>query len=191
MDFFDIQGIVQKQFIPPGQPVNGSFYCEVLKQLREDIQHKHPDTCKNNWFLRHDNAHAHFTCSTIHDLQKHCSDSPSHSTDFTPWDHFLFPQMKLRLKRCRFDTQNYKSLSTDILELPRTHEVGSTLGSLYTCPRGLLWRRRWKLGVMVRSFFLMVKFLEVLCISCDRVVCSAMVWKEIKLSFWYLEISWA
>jgi hypothetical protein len=25
--------------------------------------------------------------------------------------------------------------------------MGNTLGSLYTCPRGLLRRRRWKLGV--------------------------------------------
>jgi hypothetical protein len=42
------------------------------------------------------------------------------------------------------------------------HEImGNTLGSLYTCPRGLLRRRRWKLGVTVRNFFL-VKFPEFL-----------------------------
>jgi hypothetical protein len=39
--------------------------------------------------------------------------------------------------------------------------TGNTLGSLYTCPRGLLRRRRWKLGVRVRNF-LMVKFRDVL-----------------------------
>jgi hypothetical protein len=37
----------------------------------------------------------------------------------------------------------------------------NTLGSLCTCPRGLLWRRRWKLGDTIRSIF-MVKFPEVL-----------------------------
>jgi hypothetical protein len=57
---FDIQGIVHKEFIPPGQTVNGKFYCEVLKQLREGIWHKRPDKWKkNNWFLHHDNAPAH------------------------------------------------------------------------------------------------------------------------------------
>jgi hypothetical protein len=30
--FFDIQGIVHKEFVPPGQTVNGKFYCEVLKR---------------------------------------------------------------------------------------------------------------------------------------------------------------
>jgi hypothetical protein len=36
-----------------------------------------------------------------------------------------------------------------------------TLRSLYTCPRGLLRRTRWKLGVRVINFF-MVKFPELL-----------------------------
>ena len=58
--FFDIQGIVHKEFVPPGQTINGKFYCEILKWLREGIQHKHPDKWKkNNWFLHHDNAPAH------------------------------------------------------------------------------------------------------------------------------------
>jgi hypothetical protein len=51
---------------------------------------------------------------------------------------------------------------THIWELPVMQEVmGNTLGSLYTCPRGLLRRRRWKLEVTVRNSF-MVKFPEYL-----------------------------
>jgi len=58
--FFDIQGIVQKQFIPPGQTVNGKFYCEVLKQLKEGNRRKRPRKWKkHNWFLHHDDAPAH------------------------------------------------------------------------------------------------------------------------------------
>jgi histone-lysine N-methyltransferase SETMAR len=57
---FNIQGIIDKEFIPPGQTVNGKLYCEVLKQLREGIWRKRPDRWKNNnWFRRHDNAAAH------------------------------------------------------------------------------------------------------------------------------------
>jgi len=56
----DIQGIVHKEFVRPGQTVNGKFYCEVLKRLREGIRRKHPDKWKKNiWFLHHDNAPVH------------------------------------------------------------------------------------------------------------------------------------
>jgi hypothetical protein len=58
--FFDIKGIVHKEFLPPGQTVNGKFYCEVLKRLRDSIRRKRPDKWKNNnWFLHHDKAPAH------------------------------------------------------------------------------------------------------------------------------------
>ena len=58
--FFDIQGIVHKEFVAPGQTINGKFYCEVLKQLRKGIRHKCPNKWKkNNWFLHHDNAPTH------------------------------------------------------------------------------------------------------------------------------------
>jgi hypothetical protein len=47
---------------------------------------------------------------------------------------------------------NRKRLSTHIWELPGMHEImGNMLGSLYTCPRGLLRRREWKLGVTIRN----------------------------------------
>ena len=58
--FSNIQGIDHKEFVPLGQTVNGEFYCEVLKRLREGIRRKRPDKRKNNnWFLHHDNAPAH------------------------------------------------------------------------------------------------------------------------------------
>jgi histone-lysine N-methyltransferase SETMAR len=58
--FFDFQGIVHREFVPPGQTVSGKFYSEVLKRLREGIRHKRPDKWKNNnWFLHHDNVPAH------------------------------------------------------------------------------------------------------------------------------------
>jgi len=41
--FFDIQGIVHKEFVLPRQTVNGKFYCVVLKQVREGIRRKRPD----------------------------------------------------------------------------------------------------------------------------------------------------
>ena len=58
--FLDIRGIVHKEFVPPGQTVNGKFYCEVLRQLRENVKQKRPEMWKNgNWLLHHGNAAAH------------------------------------------------------------------------------------------------------------------------------------
>jgi len=108
--FFDIHGIVHKEFVPPGRTVNGKFYCEVLKGLREGIRCKRPDKWnKNNWFLHHDNAPAHTSLVVRQFLtsKKHYSDSPHpnpYSPDHAPCDFFLIPKKKLRLKERHFDT---------------------------------------------------------------------------------------
>ena len=60
--FANIQGVVCKEFVPPGQTMNDKLYCEVLKRLREGIRRKRPDKWKkNNWFLHHDNAPTHIS----------------------------------------------------------------------------------------------------------------------------------
>ena len=57
---FDIEGIVHKEFVLPGQTVNGKFYCNVLRRFRENIRRKHPHKRHNNFWAMHcDNAVAH------------------------------------------------------------------------------------------------------------------------------------
>ena len=57
---FDNEGIVHKKFVPPGQTVNGKFYCGILRSLTENIWGKRPDKwCNNSWALNRDNAPAH------------------------------------------------------------------------------------------------------------------------------------
>jgi hypothetical protein len=58
--FSDIRGILHRQCVPTGQTVNWKFYCEVLRQLRENVNRERPEMWKNgNWLLHHDNAPAH------------------------------------------------------------------------------------------------------------------------------------
>ena len=54
--FFDIQGIVHKEFVPPGQTVNPSFYREVLERLRKRVARMRPGIART-WMLHHDNAY--------------------------------------------------------------------------------------------------------------------------------------
>jgi hypothetical protein len=41
--FFDIKGIVHKEFVLAGQTVNPTYYCDVLQRLRENVQRFSPE----------------------------------------------------------------------------------------------------------------------------------------------------
>jgi hypothetical protein len=43
--FFDVNGIVHKEFVPPGQTVNQYFYLDILKRLRDSVRRKRPELC--------------------------------------------------------------------------------------------------------------------------------------------------
>jgi hypothetical protein len=119
--FFYIKGIVHKEFLPPGQTVNGKFYCDILKRLRESIRCKRPDKWKNNnWFLHHDNAPAHTSLVRQFLVSKNTTVIP-HPLFARPrtCDFFLFPKMKLRLKGRRFDT--IEEIHAESQEVLNTH----------------------------------------------------------------------
>ena len=98
ISFFDQNGIVQKEFVPPGQTVNAAFYVEVLKRLQENVRRKRPDQWRNNtWLLHHDNAPAHAALLTRRFLtDNNMTVVPHHpcSPDLAPSDFFLFPKLK-------------------------------------------------------------------------------------------------
>ena len=104
--FLDIQVIVHKEFVPPGQTVNGKFHCEVLRQLRENVKHKRPEMWKNgNWLLHHGNAAAHTSLVVREFLTKKNMTTvphPAYSPDLAPCDFYVFLKMKLQLKGQRF-----------------------------------------------------------------------------------------
>jgi hypothetical protein len=43
VNFFDIKGIVQFEFIPQGQTANQAYYVEISKRLREAVCRKVPE----------------------------------------------------------------------------------------------------------------------------------------------------
>ena len=58
--FFDQEGIVHREFVPPGMTVNADFYCDVLRRLRENVRRKRPQKWQNqNLIIHHDDAPAH------------------------------------------------------------------------------------------------------------------------------------
>ena len=58
--FFDQEGIVHREFVPPGMMVNVDFCWDVLRRLRENVRRKRPQKWQNQkLIIHHDNAPAH------------------------------------------------------------------------------------------------------------------------------------
>jgi len=49
--FFDVRGIVHREFVPPGQIVNQKFYLEVLRRLRENVRRKRQELWRSGVIL--------------------------------------------------------------------------------------------------------------------------------------------
>ena len=81
---------------------------EVLRRLRENVRRKRPDQWQNNIrLLHHDNAPAHAALLTrrfLTDNNMTVVPHPSYSPDHAPSDFFLFSELKMKLKKRRFQT---------------------------------------------------------------------------------------
>ena len=67
--FFDSQGIVHKEYVPPEQTVNQTFYREVLQRLRKRVARVLPGIART-WMLHHDKPHATRQSPSINFWQK-------------------------------------------------------------------------------------------------------------------------
>lgn len=120
--FFDSQGIVHKEFVPPGQSVNQTFYREVLERLRKRVARVRPGIART-WMLHHDNAPCH-TAVSINEFLTEKSipvvPQPPYSPDLSPCDFFLFPRLKNHLKGRHFGTLDniQKSVTDELKGIP-------------------------------------------------------------------------
>jgi len=97
ISFFDIRGIVHKEFVPQGQTVTGVFYVEVLKRLCHRMSRVRPELAKNGWVLHHDNAPVHSSLKVQQFLTSRNITTllhPPYSPDLAPLDFWLFPKLK-------------------------------------------------------------------------------------------------
>ena len=119
--FFDSQGIVHKEFMPPGQTVNQT-YREVLERLRKRVARVRPDIART-WMLHHDNA----PCNTEVAINEFLAEKsipvvpqPSYLPDLNLCYCFLFPRLKNHLKGRHFGTFDniQKSVTDDLKGIP-------------------------------------------------------------------------
>jgi len=117
--FFDSQGIIHKEFVPPGQTVNQTFCREVLERLRKRVSRVRPGIVRT-WMLHYDNSPCH-TAASINEFLVEKSipvvPQPPYSPDLSPCDLFLFPRLKTHLKGRHLATlDNIQKSVTDELK---------------------------------------------------------------------------
>ena len=120
--FFDSQRIVHKEYVPPGQTVNQTFYWEVLVRLRKRVARVRPGIART-YMLHHDNAPCH-TAVSINEFLTVKSipvvPQPSCLLDLSPCDFFLFLRLKNHLKGRHFGTLDniQKSVTDELKGIP-------------------------------------------------------------------------
>ena len=112
---FLIESIVQKEFVPPGQAVNGKLCSEVLRRLRGNIRRKRPDRWRNkSWALHHYNARASrlvprasrlARCAAVFGFYEHDSHPPpSLLTGSHPVSFSFNPEDEIEAQGATFDS---------------------------------------------------------------------------------------
>ena len=138
ISFFDANGIVHKEFVPPGQTVYQQFYLEVLKRLCDCVWKKRPEMWSSgDWFLHHDNAPAHTALSVQQFLAKNnmtVIPHPPYSPDPAPCNFFLFPHTKCQMKGKCFDDVSKVEKKTEVLNNTSTEEFQKCFQQ---------WEKRW------------------------------------------------
>ena len=116
--FFYSKGIVHKEFVPPGQTANQTFYLQVLERLRNRVVRVRHEIV-NMWFLHHNNVPSHTSFTVREFLAQHnitMLPHPLYSPDLVPCDFFLFPKLKTHLKGHHFGTvENVQAAATRAL----------------------------------------------------------------------------
>jgi len=116
--FFNSKWIVHKEFVPPGQTVNQTFYLQVPERLRNRVVRVRRENA-NTWFLHHDNAPSHTSFAVREFLAQHNIPTlphPPYSPDLASCDFFLFPKLKTQLKGNHFwAVENIQAAATRAL----------------------------------------------------------------------------
>ncbi len=117
--FFDDQGVVHLEFLPPKMTVTSKVYVGILSRLQEAIRRKHPVLWeKNQYWILHDNAPAHMATPTIAamvEMSMHIVERPPYSPDLAPADFWFFPFLKGQIRGRIF--RNVPELQDALMEI--------------------------------------------------------------------------
>jgi histone-lysine N-methyltransferase SETMAR len=103
--FWDVRGVLYKEFLTEGSTVNSDRYCASLRSLKQHIRRTRSE--RNTFLLHHDNARPHCsaqTQDTMTSLKFTVVPHPPYSPDLATSDVWLFPKLKETLKGQNFSS---------------------------------------------------------------------------------------
>lgn len=107
--FWDAKGVVFVDYLEKGQTINGEYYSNLLRQLREAIKKKRPGKLTKGVLYHQDNAPPHksvVAMATVRDCGFELVPHPPYSPDLAPSDFHLFPNLKKQLAGKHFDSDD-------------------------------------------------------------------------------------
>jgi len=165
--FFESQGVLHKEFVPEGKTVNSEFYKGVMDRLLKRIQRIRPaEFCSRDFFLLHDNAPAHKAASVCQFLTpKNVTNFyyPPYSPDLSPPDYFLFPKLKIKLKRLHFaNVAEIQEAVTDELKKVQKEEFSAAFQKMYDRAKAYVYANGVHFELKKVCIFLMcLRFLKI------------------------------
>ena len=103
--FWDSVGVIMIDYLEKGSTINGAYYADELRRLREEIKKKRHGKFRRGVWLLQDNAPAHISHVAIAaatDCGFRILPHPPYSPDLAPSDFYLFPQLKSELRGKHF-----------------------------------------------------------------------------------------
>ena len=108
-------------WVPTGQTVNKECYVEVLREFKKRFRRKRPALFKSgHWHFQQDNTPVHNSILVTDYLTKigvKTVPHPPNSPDLAPYDFWLFPKLKEKLRGCRYETiEEMKEAVTKVID---------------------------------------------------------------------------
>ncbi len=118
--WWDSQGIIYLELLPPNTTVDSELYCKQLQNVKVALQAKRPERHKVR--LLHDNARPHVSKVTRRKLEElgwQVLAHPPYSPDLAPSDYHLFRSLRHHLSEKHLDDE--EQLKSDVEKFVQSH----------------------------------------------------------------------
>jgi histone-lysine N-methyltransferase SETMAR len=105
--FWDSKGILMIDYLEKGNTINGEYYANELRQLRDILKIKRRGKLRKGVLLLQDNAPvhtAHIATTAARDCDFEVLPHPPYSPDLAPSDFYLFPKLKESITGRRYSS---------------------------------------------------------------------------------------